>query len=100
MTLLMSTKIRTKLANKIPPVSLEEIKECFATRDYTYLEDERENNRTIPPTWWFISDTFMGRKLKIVFIELDSKDIAIKTAYEPNQDEIRFYRKYAAEVET
>lgn len=100
MNLFMSPKIITKLANKIPPVSREEIKECFATRDRVYLEDERENHHTIPPTWWFISDTFMGRKLKIVFIELDNKVIAIKTAYEPNQDEVRVYSRYAAEVET
>jgi hypothetical protein len=95
----ISEKIITKLANKIPPVSQEEIEQCFATRDHVYLKDERENNRTIPPTLWFISDTFMGRKLKITFIQLENKDIVIKTAYEPNKDEVRVYRKYAAEVE-
>lgn len=99
MVFLISPKIRTKLANKKPPVSEQEIKECFATRDRIYLEETRENNRTIPPTWWFISDTFMGRELKICFVKRET-GIAIKTAYNPNQDEVRVYRKYAAEVES
>lgn len=95
MTLLISEKIRTKLANKIPPVSREEIEQCFATWGRTVIEDVRENNRTTPPTWWFISDTFMGRELKVVFILLENGDIAVKTAYDPNSEEIRIYQKYA-----
>ena len=99
MKFLVSEKIRTKLANKEPPVSQEEIEQCFATRDSSFLEDTRANNSTIPPTLWFISDTFMGRKLKICFIQLQN-GIAIKTAYEPSPAEVKVYRKYAAEVES
>jgi hypothetical protein len=95
MGLIISDKVRTKLANKAPPVSIEEIRECFSTRESGFLEDEREQNRTIPPTWWFISDTFMGRRLKIVFVFLDDGNIVIKTAYDPNSEEVRIYQKYA-----
>lgn len=95
MEMLITPKIRAKLANKIPPVSREEIEQCFATRESSFLEDSREQNRTTPPTWWFISDTFMGRLLKIAFIQDKDGTIIIKTAYEPNKEELRIYRKFA-----
>lgn len=95
MKLLISEKISLKLANKHPPINHDEIEQCFVTRDFGFLEDTREQNRTIPPTWWFISDTFMGRKLKVVFVLLENGSVAVKTAYEPNKDEIRIYNKHA-----
>ncbi len=96
MKLLISQKIIEKLANKKPPVSRHEIDECFATRDGPELIDDREHNRTIPPTRWFISDTYVGRLLKVVYVVLDDGRIAIKTAYEPNEEELRIYRACAA----
>jgi len=98
MKLLLSKPVRDKLAWKKPPVTLKEIRECFASREYTYLEDRREQNQTIPPTWWFIADTDRGRALKVVFVRLENSDIAIKTAYDPNPEEIRIYTQYAKAI--
>ena len=98
MKMVMSPKVRAKLANKSPPVSRVEVEQCFASRDRGFLEDDREQNRTVPPTWWFISDTFMGRLLKVVFILLEDGTIVIKSAYEPNEEEIRIYYKFSEEL--
>jgi len=43
---------------------------------------------------WFIAGTDSGRKLKIVFV-LESNDIRLKTAYQPNEEEQRIYRRKA-----
>lgn len=95
MKMVIYPAILAKLANKVPPVNREEIEQCFATRDQGVLEDTREQNKTIPPTWWFISDTFMGRSLKVVYILKEDGEVVIKTAYEPNREEIRIYQKFA-----
>ena len=100
MQITASLKIRTKLANKNPPVNIGEVRECFATRDREFLIDDRENNRTIPPTMWFISDTFMGRKLKIAFIQDTDGTLHIKTAYDPNAQECWIYTTHAREIES
>jgi len=53
----------------------------------------REEHRTNPPTHWFLAETCYGRLLKVVFVpDTNGKDIYIKTAYEPNETEIRIYR--------
>jgi len=96
--LIISQKIRIKLANKVPAVSQTEIEQCFATRDRSFLEDTGEKNRTLPPTQWFISDTFMGRLLKIVFIECPDGIVVIKTAYDPDENEKRVYQKYSTPI--
>lgn len=94
MKLLISQKIRHKLANKSPPVTEEEIVQCFSNREGKFLEDPREEHRTDPATKWFISETDYGVKLKVVFIFYPDKGVAIRTAYTPNPDEIRIYNKY------
>lgn len=91
--LIISPKVQEKLANKQPPVSGEEIEQCFATRDGRYLLDKREEHASDPPTLWFIGETYWGRKLKVVFIARDGK-VIIRTAYPPNEDEVRIYQKY------
>lgn len=93
MSLIISQKIRAKLANKTPPVTEDEITQCFTTRSGVYLRDLREEHQTDPPTRWFISETYYGRMLKIVFIRKDN-DVIIKTAYDPNANEARIYKKY------
>jgi hypothetical protein len=95
MKLVVSPKIQTKLANKKPPVTVGEILECFATRERSFLTDTRENNQTMPPTLWFISDTFMGRWLKVVFIQAPDGAIIIKTAYDPNATERWLYSTHS-----
>lgn len=58
------------------------------------MTDTRLDHVTDPPTRWFIAETDMGRKLKVVYIRTDS-GIAVKTAYPPNQVELEIYAKVA-----
>lgn len=91
--LIISQKIETKLANK-HQVRTSEVRQCFENRENGFLEDDREDNKTDPPTRWFISYTNTGRKLKVVFVFKNGK-IFLKTAYPPNDDEIRIYKNIA-----
>jgi hypothetical protein len=95
MPLVISQRVREKLASKIPPVTQDEIAQCFADRTGDYLIDVRAENQTDPPTQWFIAETFFGRKLKVVFMQ-DGQNVIIKTAYPPNAEEVRIYNKYSA----
>lgn len=96
MALKISSRIRRKLEQK-HGVSESEIRECFTSREGKFLEDTREENRTDPPTKWFIAETDRGRLLKIVFVPYQNGnniDVVIKTAYAPNETEQRIYSKY------
>ena len=97
MPLKISHSVRAKLGNKNPPVTREEIEECFANRSGTYLEDTREQHKTDPPTKWFIAETYYGRKLKIAFIQKGANTI-IRTAYDPNKNELRIFNKYSTKT--
>jgi hypothetical protein len=94
MALVISQRVRDKLASKPTPVNEDEIIQCFANRLGEYLLDEREDNKTDPPTKWFVAETDYGRKLKVVFMHKEDVGVIIKTAYDPNSEEIRIYRKY------
>jgi hypothetical protein len=59
-----------------------------------FLEDTRLDHKTEPPTLWFIAKTDELRLLKVVFMELNGQ-YEIKTAYEPNENEVKIYEKYA-----
>jgi uncharacterized DUF497 family protein len=76
-------------------VTRVEVEECFYNRIKGLLEDTREQHKTNPATMWFIAETDEGRSLKVVFVELENETYEIKTAYEPNEDEVRIYEKYA-----
>jgi hypothetical protein len=93
MAIIISFKVREKLAYKIPPVSEAEIRECFDNRLYASIEDRREAHRTKPPTLWFIGETDQYRRLKVVFIQTRSGDLIIKTAYEPDEKEEFMYEQ-------
>jgi len=93
MALLISAKITAKLTQR-HNVTREDIEQCFATRSKRYLRDIREEHRTNPPTLWFISETYNGRKLKVVFIQVEN-DVAIKTAFEPSIEDTIVYERYA-----
>lgn len=93
MALVISKKVREKLAGKQPPVTQDEIEQCFTNRTGKFLRDLREEHDSDPPTRWFISETNFGRQLKIAFIATEGS-ITIRTAYDPNQDETRIYNKY------
>lgn len=94
MKLLISPKIARKLAGKVPPVTEGEIIQCFSNRQGKFLEDTREDHQSNPPTQWFIAETDYGVCLKVVFVYYPGKGVAIRTAYSPNEAEIRIYEKY------
>lgn len=93
MALKMSPHVRSKLANKTPPVTRDEILQCFANLIGNVLIDTRAQHLTDPMTRWFIAETDYGRKLKIVYIPQNG-DIIVKSAYDPNPDELRIYAKF------
>jgi hypothetical protein len=93
-SLSVSKRVKQKLAEKSPPVTVSEIGQCFLNRTGNFLEDIRAQNKTSPPTKWFVSEANQQRILKVVFIR-KRLNIIIKTAYEPNSEEIRIYWKYA-----
>lgn len=97
MPLIISSQILEKLSNKEPPVTRREVEQCFDNRVGTFLLDVREENRTDPPTQWFIAKTNKNRDLKIVFVRR-GKDLHLKTAYDPNAEEVRIYTKYGCHV--
>ena len=79
---------------KVPPVTPDKIEQCFSNRTGTYLVDTREEHASDPPTHWFIAETNLRRKLKVVFIPR-LPDIVIRTAYDPNPIEMTIYDRYA-----
>jgi len=94
MEYIMTPKIVEKLRSR--SISIEDCHECFANITGKFLRDTRERNQTTPPTLWFISQTNTGRVLKLCFIYFaETKEIYIKTAYEPNAVEIALYAKTA-----
>ena len=94
MALIISTKVRAKLAAKVPPVTQGEIEQCFANRTGIYLVDTRAEHESDPPTRWFIAETDSGPKLKVVFIPR-LPHIVIRTAYDPNPTEMNINERYA-----
>lgn len=95
MKLSISAAVREKLANKTPPVSESEIIQCFANRVGKDLIDTRADNRTNPFTRWFIAETDFGRKLKVAYMPT-TQGIVIKSAYDPNDVEMRIFAKVNA----
>lgn len=91
MGIIISEKIKEKLREK-HNVSVDEVQQCFASRTAGFLYDNREDHQTDPPTLWFISETFWGRKLKVIFVMQD-KQIFLKTCYEANPEEISIYSR-------
>ena len=92
MALIISPKIQEKLATR-HNVKNNEVSQCFANRTGKYLLDSREEHASDPKTHWFISETDYGRKLKIVFVPKD-RDIYLRSAFTPNENELRIYHKY------
>lgn len=93
MGLVISQGVRAKLSTKTPPVSEEDILQCFANRTGKDLVDTRAKNHSDPLTQWFIAETDFGRRLKVCYIPFPDK-VVIRTAYEPNEEEVRIYMKY------
>jgi uncharacterized DUF497 family protein len=96
--MIQSMKISKRIAEKLEKkhkVDFSEIEECFFNRTKGLLEDARLDHRTEPPTLWFIAKTDYGRLLKVVFIEHANGSYEIKTVYEPNDNEVKIYERYA-----
>ena len=90
--LVATTATEAKLKSK-HNVTLAEVRQCFLNRKWRLLIDSRALTRTNPPTLWFIADTNKVRTLKIVYIREELR-IILKTAYEPNEEELAIYRLY------
>jgi hypothetical protein len=71
----------------------DEVIECFQTRSKKPLIDNREEHRTHPPTEWFIAETYAGRRLKVVYIQLSSTKCVIRTTYPPSDLEEEMYEQ-------
>ncbi len=70
-----------------------DVEQCFKNRMGRLLVDNRALTKTNPPTLWFVSCTNKARNLKIVYMQKGSI-VELKTAYEPNEEELRIYRRY------
>ena len=91
MELIISLNTARKLKNR-HGISKQQIMQCFANFIGYALIDNREQHRTVPPTQWFISETNSGLRLKVVFIQVSSTVVVIKTAYRSNKVIERIYR--------
>ncbi|MEE1981365.1 DUF4258 domain-containing protein [Shewanella xiamenensis] len=96
MAIKMSKAVRDKLLHK-HGVHISEVYECFVNRTHTDLIDNREENRTDPPTKWFISETDKGLKLKVCYIQ-DGEDLFIKSVFPPNEVELAIYYRFSKEI--
>lgn len=95
MAFVLSKGTLEKLATK-HKVNRDEVEQCFANRTGRFLEDVREEHKTDPATQWFVAETNYGRLLKIIFIAKGG-DLYIRSAYQPNDEELRIYKKYGEE---
>lgn len=100
MKLQFSERILDKLKH-LHNVMPDEVEQCFDNRCAGLLEDTREEHLTDPATQWFIAETNQCRKLKVAFIRRTIRGVVridVRTAYEPNGEEIRIYEKYARKI--
>lgn len=95
--LIVSPAIREKLLCK-HSVKKGEVEECFYNRIGPYLEDDAEDHRTNPPSYWFIAETNRGRRLKVVFVEKDG-NVYLKTAFAANRKSESVYTKLSRQQE-
>lgn len=91
MALVISNVIKQKLSDK-HNIFAHEIEQCFANYHGIFLLDTREEHKTVPPTKWFIGETDYGKLVKVCFI-LEAGNVYIRTAYEPNETEVKLFNK-------
>ena len=87
-----SPAILEKLEEK-HQVTRREVEQCFDNRCGEFLVDDREDHQTDPATLWFVAPTNNERLLKICFMFVDG-NILVKSAFAPNDTEIRIYENY------
>lgn len=95
---MIAADIRAKLADDQHHVKEGEVHEAFMNREGPYLEDDREEHRTDPPTEWFLSYTDRGRLLKVIFVFQDG-NIFLKSAYDANEKTIHIYTERSKQQE-
>jgi hypothetical protein len=84
----VSTWVIEKLA--LRGISLLEVEEAICNFSGKVKEQRKPPHKTIPPTYFIISETFDGKILKIAFIlDQSMKVMTIKTAYEPSEEELQ-----------
>lgn len=88
-TLIISPAILEKLQSK-HGVTRREIEQCFENKVGVYIEDEREDHQTDPPTMWFVAPTNHERLLKVIFVYKDGNTY-IKSAFDADKKAIRLY---------
>lgn len=94
MTLRYTPHIENKLITK-HQVTIDEVKQCISNLDPEkdhFFEDTAEKHATNPPSFWFISETDMGRKLKVVIIPKDDF-FQLKTAFDAKPKHIALYEQ-------
>jgi len=96
MSIKASAKVEEKLGSK-HGVSLKEVEECFMNRVGRELYDQREKHGTNPRTRWFIAHTNHCRALKVIYVPRED-GVDLKSAYEPNHEEIRIYLKHGGPI--
>ena len=91
MAVVISPNMIAKLTGK-HGVKPEEVEQCFANRNGKYLEDLRPQHKTESgaPTYWFIGETHMGRRLKVTFCQ-EHGNLYLRSAYDANEATIKFY---------
>ena len=62
-------------------VSVMEVEEALCTFTGKLHKETQAEHQTIPPTYWFISETMEGRELFIA-IKIEGNKAFLKTAYE------------------
>lgn len=93
MKIYVSKSVEKKLLEK-HNVTIKEVTECLVNQDRRALKDSREKHDTNPPTLWIIAETNHLRDLKVIFMVKDGS-VIVKSAFEPNQNEVRVYNKFA-----
>jgi hypothetical protein len=93
LALIISPEVEEKLKTK-HNVTTREVEQCFENLEGEYLEDDRPEHRTDPPTEWFIAPTNHGRLLKVVFV-FEHGNTYLKTAHNANTAQIARYARFA-----
>lgn len=93
--LIVSRKVKEKIENR-HELLIREICEAFANKEGAFLRDAREDPDKMPFSQWFVAQTDKGKLIKVAFIlDDENRKVIIKTAYEPNEEEVRIYKKYS-----
>lgn len=89
----ISQAVLDKLRDK-HGVTRREVEQCFENKCGLYLEDDREDHKSDPPTLWFVAPTSRGRLLKIIFVYRDGH-VHLRSAFDADQNVQELYDRKA-----